>query len=35
MSPGWLENYGDHRGTRAQMADMTGLEIARAWIRLI
>ncbi|AYM58735.1 GMP synthase [Agrobacterium sp. ATCC 31749] len=35
MSPGWLENYGDHRGTRAQMADMAGLEIARAWIRLI
>lgn len=35
MSPGWLENYAHHRGTRAQMADMAGLEIARAWIRLI
>jgi GMP synthase-like glutamine amidotransferase len=35
MSPGWLENYRDHRGLRAEMADAAGLEIARAWVRLI
>jgi GMP synthase-like glutamine amidotransferase len=35
MSPGWLENYGEHRDAHAQMADMAGLEIARAWVRLI
>ncbi|NSX89332.1 type 1 glutamine amidotransferase [Agrobacterium tumefaciens] len=35
MAPGWLEKYGDHRGMRAQKADATGLEIARAWVRLV
>lgn len=35
MAPGWLENYRDHRGQRADMADAAGLEIARAWVGLI
>ncbi|MDA5631655.1 MULTISPECIES: type 1 glutamine amidotransferase [Rhizobium/Agrobacterium group] len=35
MAPGWLEKYSDHRGRRADMADAAGLEIARAWVRLI
>ncbi|WP_425902101.1 type 1 glutamine amidotransferase [Agrobacterium radiobacter] len=35
MSPGWLENYHDHRSLRAEMADAAGLEIARAWVCLI
>ena len=35
MAPGWLEKYSDHRGARAAMADAAGLEIARAWVRLI
>ncbi|MCZ7462595.1 type 1 glutamine amidotransferase [Rhizobium rhizogenes] len=35
MAPGWLEKYSDHRGMRADMADAAGLEIARAWVRLI
>lgn len=35
MAPGWLESYRDHRSQRADMADAAGLEIARAWVRLI
>ncbi|CDI07142.1 type 1 glutamine amidotransferase [Agrobacterium pusense] len=35
MAPGWLAQYPDHRDLRAGMADAAGLEIARAWVRLI
>lgn len=35
MLPGWLENYDSHRSRRADAADGAGLEIARAWVRLI
>lgn len=35
MAPGWMNNYRDHRGGRADVADATGLEIARAWVRLV
>jgi GMP synthase-like glutamine amidotransferase len=35
MAPGWMNNYRDHHGGRADVADATGLEIARAWVRLV
>ncbi|WP_425963156.1 type 1 glutamine amidotransferase [Rhizobium nepotum] len=35
MAPGWIDNYREHRGRRADMADAAGLEIARAWVRLV
>ncbi|MFK3777176.1 type 1 glutamine amidotransferase [Agrobacterium sp. NPDC089420] len=35
MAPGWLENDSHQRGMRARTADAAGLEIARAWVRLV
>jgi GMP synthase (glutamine-hydrolysing) len=35
ISPGWLAGYADQKAQNGTQADVAGLALARAWVKLI